>query len=97
MSFPLDYFLSTHHQNPQIVPPKSRGWMGKLMDLLVHLPDQILSQPFSYTHEQRGIERRLLDIGTVAKKVLEIHVFANLGDCFPAIKVEDMLDDHRTD
>lgn len=67
------------------------------MDLSVHLPDQILSPPLSYIHEQRGIEGRLPDIGTVAKKVLEIHVLAYLGDCFPVIEVEDMLDDPRTD
>ena len=52
------------------------------MDLLIHLMDQLLSESLADIHEQGSIERRSFDIGTVAQKILKIHVLSNLPNGF---------------
>src|SRR5690606_9133430 len=69
----------------------------KPMDPFIHLLYEFLTETLSDIHKQRCIKRGFFDIGTVAQKVLQVHVFGNLRHCLTVIQIEDVLDDHRTD
>jgi len=45
--------------------------LGKFIDLVIHLGEQFIAEPFSDIHEQGGIKGWLFDIGTVSQKILE--------------------------
>lgn len=72
-------------------------FIGKCMNLFIHLCDELLTQPLSNIYKQGRVKRSFFNVRAVAEKVLKIHVFCNLGHSLSVIQVEHMLDDHCTD